>query len=100
MTLLGTRERAQVMEYLRGPPLTIEVHDRDRKATPPPARSVFGQERDDNVIGTQEYCKGNVAIETCCRGDVLGLQYNLMTLLVAKVISPFGLRLWSCDLAN
>ena len=58
VTLLGTRDFAHVVEYLRGPPTIIEVHDRDRRATPPPSRSVFGNERDDLVIGTQTYCKG------------------------------------------
>ena len=71
VTLLGTRDHAHLLEYLRGPPLTLELHDRDRRATPPPARSLYGKERDDHLTGTQTYCRGKkllyMAIGEVCR---------------------------------
>eukprot|EP00731_Ephydatia_muelleri_P003298 Em0001g3298a len=57
VTLLGTRDHAHLLEYLRGPPLTLELHDRDRRATPPPARSLYGRRARDHLTGTQTYCR-------------------------------------------
>ena len=65
VTLLGTRDHAHLLEYLRGPPLTLELHDRDRRVTPPPIWSLYGKERDDQVIGAQTYCQGNKCCVVC-----------------------------------
>ncbi|KAF4094081.1 hypothetical protein AMELA_G00008640 [Ameiurus melas] len=48
--LLNTEE---LLEFLRGPPLEIEVHDRDRKAEEPPYNpAIFGTEATDDKLAS------------------------------------------------
>ena len=54
--LLGTLNQNVLLEHLRGPPLVVEVHDRDIKleleAT---SKALFGLESQDDLIGTHAY---------------------------------------------
>ncbi|XP_006023950.2 uncharacterized protein KIAA1257 homolog isoform X2 [Alligator sinensis] len=48
VVLTGTIKPAKLYEYLRGPPMEIEVHDRDQKTVEDPKKpSLFGEEQDD-----------------------------------------------------
>ncbi|KAJ3602585.1 hypothetical protein NHX12_030337 [Muraenolepis orangiensis] len=51
VVLAGTMGRGQLREYLTGPPLEIQVHDRDRKSIKPPkTRGLFGMKPDDGRL--------------------------------------------------
>ena len=56
--LLGTINREFLAEYLRGPPLTMEVHDRDRCLEKAQEEAVFGTERRDELLGTHAFGTG------------------------------------------
>lgn len=56
--LLGTVDRELLTEYLRGPPLVVEVHDRDRRLEAADGLAVFGQESRDEVLGTHAFGTG------------------------------------------
>ncbi len=58
VVLLGTIDRELLTEYLRGPLLAVEVHDRDRRMEGAVAPAVFGQEDRDEVLGTHAFCTG------------------------------------------
>ncbi|XP_071961619.1 uncharacterized protein [Antedon mediterranea] len=52
VVLLGTMERGKLREYLNGPPLKIEVHDRDRKFKEAKLKpTLFGEDMEDDKIG-------------------------------------------------
>ena len=65
--LLGTIESDLLLEYLRGPPLIFEVHDRDEKSDIGNAKKgvVFGHLPTDQIIGTCGYRKGMFFCNTC-----------------------------------
>uniref|UniRef100_A0A7M4FPK4 Cilia and flagella associated protein 92 (putative) n=1 Tax=Crocodylus porosus TaxID=8502 RepID=A0A7M4FPK4_CROPO len=51
VVLTGTIKPAKLYEYLRGPPMEIEVHDRDQKTVEDPKKSsLFGEEQDDTRL--------------------------------------------------
>uniref|UniRef100_A0AAY4EAL9 Cilia and flagella associated protein 92 (putative) n=1 Tax=Denticeps clupeoides TaxID=299321 RepID=A0AAY4EAL9_9TELE len=51
--LSGLLSSAELLEFFKGPPLDIEVHDRDRKVAKPfPGPAVFGSEPQDNKLGS------------------------------------------------
>ena len=58
--LLGTIEQELLLEYLRGPPLVLQVHDRDRRHVKQGAEDtvVFGGLWTDPLLGTCGYGKG------------------------------------------
>ena len=56
--LLGTINRELLAEYLRGPPLVMEVHDRDRCLEKAQEEAVFGTERRDELLGTHAFGTG------------------------------------------
>jgi len=58
--LLGTLDKNHLFEYLRGPPLKIEVHDRDVKETPKKKSSVFGSKPEDENIFNTAYAGGTL----------------------------------------
>ncbi len=52
VVLLGIQDKETLFEYLQGPALAIEVHDRDRNLMlKKEAACVFGQNEDDAFIG-------------------------------------------------
>lgn len=54
--LLGTIGQNLLLEHLRGPPLTIQVHDRDTKQELlSSSDALFGIESQDNLIGTHAF---------------------------------------------
>ena len=63
--LLGTIDRELLMEYLRGPPLVAEVHDRDRRIRNERDPAVFGQESRDEVLGTHAFSTGGNSVKVC-----------------------------------
>ena len=60
--LLGTLNKQQLFEYLRGPALKIEVHDRDIKEVIKKKPSVFGTKPEDTNIFNTAYAGGNYFI--------------------------------------
>ena len=50
-------------ELLRGPPLLIELHDRDRRVQRNSNPALFGQESKDVILGTHAFGTGYVATE-------------------------------------
>lgn len=51
VVLLGTINKDLLAEYLQGPPLHIEVHDRDRKMKSQKSKpSIFGENPEDEMI--------------------------------------------------
>lgn len=93
VTLLGTREQAHIIEYLRGPPVTVELHDRDRKTTATPSRSVFGKEKDDRVIGAQTYCRDKAGVPAYPYGIA---RLDLSELLLGQRLIEVWLPVLNC----
>ena len=58
MFLLGVLDKMILSEYLRGPPLQFELHDRDRKLKYNTQAMMFGKEKEDNVLGTTSFVEG------------------------------------------
>ena len=58
MILLGTIDQDLLGEYLRGPPLLMEIHDRDRCVERWKNGAVFGEERRDELLGTHAFSAG------------------------------------------
>lgn len=65
--LLGTIDRDILLEYLRGPPLLIEVHDHDEKLPSDDVNdgAIFGSIWSDPLIGTCTYSRGMYARGGC-----------------------------------
>ena len=54
--LLGISDPSILLENIRGPPLVIEVHDRDVQTEAElPAQALFGVESQDDLIGTHAF---------------------------------------------
>ena len=60
--LLGTIDRELLDEYLKGAPLVMEVHDRDRRLGREQLDSVFGEEQRDELLGTHAFGAGEKKI--------------------------------------
>lgn len=58
--LLGTIDPQLLVEYLRGPPLLVELHDRARRHEDCTLPALFGAETRDDVLGTHAFTAGNV----------------------------------------
>ena len=56
--LLGTIDRQLLVEYLRGPPLVVEVHDRSLRQVDGSKPALFGEETRDDVLGTHAFTAG------------------------------------------
>lgn len=61
--LLGTFDPSLLAELLRGPPLLIELHDRDRQVQRNSNPALFGQESKDVILGTRAFGTGYVGKE-------------------------------------
>ena len=59
MFLLGIIDKMILSEYLRGPPLQFELHDRDRKLIHNTQATMFGKEKEDSVLGTTSFVEGS-----------------------------------------
>ncbi|XP_065909362.1 uncharacterized protein [Dysidea avara] len=57
--LLGVLDKMLLTEYLRGPPLQLELHDRDRKLKENNEPLVFGKQEEDNLLGTTAFVEGH-----------------------------------------
>ena len=58
--LLGTIPSELLLEALRGPPLLLELHDRDeKKKNEEQEQAMFGTSRGDDLLGNCAYTKGN-----------------------------------------
>ena len=57
MLLLGTIKPELLLEYLRGPPLIFEIHDREEKDKNVRENTVFGQLKTDSVLNNCNYGK-------------------------------------------
>jgi len=55
VVLLGNLDDSQFLEFLRGPPLTFELHDRDPRTIQTFSRTIFGQDSMDDIIGTHMF---------------------------------------------
>ena len=60
--LLGTIDQELLVEYVRGPPFVMELHDRDRKLPKENNPSVFGKEERDEVLGTHAFSSGELVL--------------------------------------
>lgn len=58
MFLLGVLDKMILSEYLRGPPLQLELHDRDRKLKYNNVPMVFGKDKEDSILGTTSFVEG------------------------------------------
>lgn len=56
--LLGVIDKMMLSEYLRGPPLQFELHDRDRTLKYNTQAMMFGKEKEDNILGTTSFVEG------------------------------------------
>ena len=52
---LGTIERSVLLEHLRGPPLVIEIHDRDTTLKSRSTDAIFGDDSKDDLIGIHAF---------------------------------------------
>ena len=55
---LGMLDQELLREYLQGPPVEMEVHDRDRCVGGEKELAVFGAERRDEILGTHAFGAG------------------------------------------
>ena len=63
VVLLGIQEKEKLFEYLRGPGLQIEVHDRDRDTSQKnDAPTIFGQHEDDSLINKASFVTGKTSL--------------------------------------
>lgn len=62
--LLGTIDHQLLVEYLRGPPLVVEIHDRSIRQVDGSKPALFGEETRDDVLGTHAFTAGNLHV-TC-----------------------------------
>ncbi|XP_062522787.1 uncharacterized protein LOC134197472 isoform X2 [Corticium candelabrum] len=69
--LLGTLDKALIVEWLRGPPFVVEVHDRDRKYEDLKRRpEVFGKLTYDDKIGSLDLIAGRQAPHNPYKGPL------------------------------
>ena len=61
MVLLGNMDKDSLTQYLQGPPLEIEVHDRDRKIVKQKLKpSLFGKVPEDELINNVSLVAGKI----------------------------------------
>ncbi len=78
--LLGTVDRQLLVEYLRGPSLVLELHDRARRPEDCTVPTLFGEETRDDVLGTHAFTAGNVRSMlklACASNDTYHIDYIL-----------------------
>ena len=60
--LLGTFDPSLLAELLRGPPLLVELHDRDRRVVRNTNPALFGQESKDVMLGTHAFSRRRLSV--------------------------------------
>lgn len=56
--LLGTVDHQLLVECLSGPPLVVEVHDRNLRQGNELRPALFGEETEDDLLGTHAFTSG------------------------------------------
>ncbi|XP_032228067.2 uncharacterized protein LOC5503934 [Nematostella vectensis] len=105
VVLLGTIDKEVLAEYLRGPPLEIEVHDRDRKAEDKKTKPVlFGENPEDEMINNVALIAGRRTTHNPFEGrgktwDPYGIaRFDLSGLLVGQKMLQLRSPIQSCPI--
>ncbi|KAM6468061.1 uncharacterized protein CFAP92 isoform 1-T2 [Liasis olivaceus] len=105
--LVGTTEPGKLSEYLRGPPLEIEVHDRDKKMEDSMMKpSLFGEEPGDSKISdlstvTSRYMAQNPITATEGVWNPYGVaKINLSDLLLGEKTLNFCAQIHNCSIQD
>lgn len=83
---LGNIEQTRFIEFLRGPPLTFELHDRDCRLVPKSSHVVFGEDSTDDIIGTHMF---GVNLNNNRLGDIVAREDSSDT--KKKNVDPYGI---------
>lgn len=107
MILAGTIETGELREYLRGPPLEVEVHDRDKKMEPILSKpSLFGDEPGDSKLSnvsnvTSRYMVQNPITDTQQIWHPYGIaKICLAELLLGEKNLNFYVPIHSCSVQD
>ncbi|XP_036363460.1 uncharacterized protein LOC115217500 isoform X3 [Octopus sinensis] len=84
--LTGMLDKTELKQYLQGPSLLIEVHDRDRYGVPKEKRnSLFGTERNDDKFSNISYIKNKKGQPSAKISNIYGIcKLNLFELMQGK----------------
>ncbi|XP_070557636.1 uncharacterized protein [Ptychodera flava] len=107
VVLLGTLDEGEVREYLNGPPLEVEVHDRDRKDEEVKQDpTLFGEDQEDDKIGNVGMVTGKRTLHNPFRGrdqpwDPYGVaKLQLADLLLGERIVYMTVPIHSCPIPD
>ncbi|XP_077982883.1 uncharacterized protein LOC144437742 [Glandiceps talaboti] len=107
VVLLGTLDDGGVREYLSGPPLEIEVHDRDRKEEEiKQDPTLFGEDVEDDKIGNVGMVTGKRTLHNPFRGrdqpwDPYGIaKISMADLLLGEKILYLNAPVHSCQIPD
>ncbi|EDO32777.1 predicted protein, partial [Nematostella vectensis] len=105
VVLLGTIDKEVLAEYLRGPPLEIEVHERDRKAEDKKTKPVlFGENPEDEMINNVALIAGRRTTHNPFEGrgktwDPYGIaRFDLSGLLLGQKMLQLRSPIQSCPI--
>ena len=87
--LLGTIDSGILLEYLRGPLLVLEVHDRDLKENKEGRKpALFGSEQGDSALGTTAFMAGTSLRHNpfCGREDLFN-PYGVATIDLSELLN-------------
>nr|XP_006825129.1 PREDICTED: uncharacterized protein LOC100373146 [Saccoglossus kowalevskii] len=107
VVLLGMLDEGSVKEYLNGPPLEIEVHDRDRKAEEVKKEpTLFGEDVEDDKLGNVGMVTGKRTLHNPFTGrdkpwDPYGIaKFQLSDLLLGEKILNLTSPIHSCSIPD